>query len=131
MREIGEQWIEEGSDGKMHMYKAVEGENCTGCAFGKMCQSSRLNNIHVCDREDDCPLEYSNTVVKDLGPVNEDGLLACPFCRVYPKQISNGVEYMLDEEIPTFYVEHRCKTIQATEFCYSEQEAIDIWNRRV
>ena len=125
MRQIGEQWIEEGSDGKMHMYKAVEGENCTGCAFGKMCQGSRLNNIHVCDREDDCPLEYSNTVVKDLGVLNEDGLLPCPFCGEYPK-IIHPTENMPVVSIVHTGVGHRI----LLEFFSSEQEAIDAWNRR-
>ena len=123
MRQLGEQWVEEGSDGKMHMYKAVEGENCTGCVFGKMCQSSRLNNIHVCDREDDCPLEYSNTVVKDLGPVNEDGLLGCPFCGEYLTLETNGAGYYW-----LCCTNNDC--LITTKGYETKQEAIDAGNRR-
>ncbi len=126
MRKLNEQWVENG-----RMYKAVEGENCTGCAFGKMCQGSRLNNIHVCDREDDCPLEYSNTVVKDLGPVNEDGLPPCPFCGEYPK-IGNFGDGFSDI---TFYVKHDqsecviCGLMRTKSF-KTKQQAIEAWNQR-
>lgn len=136
MREIGEQWIEE-IDGVRHMVKAVEGESCKGCTFGMMRKGSGLNDIHVCDREDDCPLEYSNTVVKDLGILNEDGCLACPFCGAFP------IVRCIEEQ------EGECIVAQA--FCpkgdleiqepegkghvlwfmrTTLQQAIDAWNRR-
>ena len=123
MRQLGEQGIEI-IDGQKHMVKAVAPiELCQGCCVN-------CNQGGCCWKGfDDCQMG-SFFIIKDLGPVNEDGLLPCPFCEEYPKQISNGVEYILDEEIPIFYVEHRCKTIQATEFCYTEQECIDAWNRR-
>ena len=103
MRKLGEQWVEE-IDGKKHMLKAVEGENCTGCAFGKMHKGSGLNNIHVCDREDDCPLEYSDTVVKDLGVLNEDGCLPSPWGG-YPKIVRVGSEGFCTYKI-RFYLNH-------------------------
>lgn len=123
MRRLGEQWIEE-LDGKMHMYKAVKGENCTGCAFGKMCQGSRLNNIHVCDREDDCPLEYSNTVVKDLGILNKDGCLPAPWDSTkYPKiTVLIGNVYNIEVMDGFWFMQVRGDTLE---------KAIERWNRRV
>ena len=124
MREIGEQWVEE-LDGKMHMYKAVEGESCKGCTFGMMHKGSGLNDIHVCDREDDCPLEYSNTVVHDLGPVNNIGLPLCPFCKGCPELESE--ENWEGKDI--WFVE--CDECGARTSEYLEDaEAIDAWNRR-
>ena len=122
MREIGEQWVENG-----RMYKAVEGESCKGCTFGMMQKGSGLNDIHVCDREADCPLEYSNTVVKDLGPVNEDGLLACPFCGEFPT-----IKEELDEnDVRIYSVEHECESVVITTgWSHDKQEVKDTWNRR-
>ena len=72
MRQLDEQWIENG-----RMYKAVEGQGCENC-WG--CHWSDENSC--CDGMVKCPVNASETglIVKDLGPVNEDGLLACPFC---------------------------------------------------
>jgi hypothetical protein len=121
-RELNDQWIEE-PDGKKHMLKAVEGENCTGCAFGKMCQGSRLNNIHVCDREDDCPLEYSNTVVKDLGILNEEGCLPSAWDKALYPQVYKTTEtiWYAHAESYGIFMEAKGKT---------KQQAIDAWNRR-
>ena len=64
MRTLGEQWVEE--DG--HMYKAVDGipNFCIGCC--------RSDAYHCCGGED-CPTNHIKTglIVKDLGPVNEEG----------------------------------------------------------
>ena len=136
MREIGEQWIEE-IDGKRHMVKAVEGESCKGCTFGMMHKGSGLNDIHVCDREDDCPLEYSNTVVKDLGPVNEDGVLACPFCGEYPivKRIEEQegkciVAQVVCTKGDLGVLEHGDNGHVLWFMRTTRQQAIDAWNRR-
>ncbi len=70
MRQLGEQWVESGG-----MYKAVEGipNFCIGCCWS--------DAYHCCGVED-CPTNHIKTglIVRVLGPVNEDGLLACPFC---------------------------------------------------
>jgi hypothetical protein len=132
-RKLNEQWVKE-LDGKKHMLKAVEGENCACCAFGKMCQGSRLNNIHVCDRDDDCPLEYSNTVVKDLGILNEHGCLPSPWGG-YPTIIhevdqtrtKNGDDVHYDN---LWCVEIHELVLVCTDEYPTEQEAIDAWNRR-
>jgi hypothetical protein len=126
MYQLNEQWVEKADDGKMHMYKAVEGGNCKGCTFGMMHKGSGLNDIHVCDREDDCPLEYADTIIKDLGIINEDGCL--PNCwGEYPR---------IEERVDVYTKEHwfRCITRNnvycATESYKTKQEAIDAWNRR-
>ena len=79
MRVIGEQWIENG-----RMYKAVPQESkiIGGILYGNICHEC----CHIDKWDDDClhfdqmcPVE-KGLIVKDLGPVNEEGLLACPFC---------------------------------------------------
>ena len=82
-------------DGKEHMLK------CTGLA-------------------DDMSI-----IIKDLGVLNEDGLLPCPFCEEYPK-IIHPTENMPVVSIVHTGVGHRI----LLEFFSSEQEAIDAWNRR-
>ena len=42
MKKLGEQWVEI-IDGKEHMVKAVEGDECHGCMFGSATQE--INNI--------------------------------------------------------------------------------------
>ena len=65
MRKLNEQWIEDG-----RMFKAVEGQGCENC-WG--CHWSDENSC--CDSMVKCPVNASETglIVKDLGPVNEDG----------------------------------------------------------
>ena len=88
MRALGEQWVEE-IDGKKHMVKAVkgvEGEKlCTACIFKPRIYPdySKIRHDTVqtqfrCAYGVLCPIEEG--YIKDLGPVDEEGLLACPFC---------------------------------------------------
>ncbi len=75
---IGEQWVEE-IDGKMHMLKADKPvELCQGCLYngnGGGCLWSGF--------DDECEMG-SRFIIKDLGILNEDGLLPCPFCGKFP-----------------------------------------------
>ena len=121
MRKLNEQWIENG-----RMYKAVGGipNFCIGCCWS--------DAYHCCGVED-CPTNHIKTglIVRVLGPVNEDGLLGCPFCGEFPKGVSKGTEYSDNGgETDIFYIEHSCNVVQTTEFTYSEQQSIDAWNRR-
>lgn len=121
MRQIGEQWIENG-----RMYKAVEGIHCSGCCHNEGDQGCYISGLG-------CPTDNSETdlVVHDLGPVNEDGLLACPFCGEYPK-IGNFGDGFSDI---TFYVKHDqsecviCGLMRTKSF-KTKQQAIDACNRR-
>jgi hypothetical protein len=96
---IGDQWIEKDSDSKMHMYKAV-----------KVVTRGLCRDI----------------IVKDLGILNEDGLLPCPFCGEYPKIIHPT------ENMPVVSIVHTGEGHRILlEFFRSKQQAIDAWNRRV
>jgi hypothetical protein len=124
MRKLGEQWIEE-IDGKRHMLKAVKQTNkCSGCVF---CTSYWCGDHIQSEREFDC----SNMIIKDLGILNEEGLLPCPFCVEYPK-IGNFGDGFSDT---TFYVKHNqsecviCGLMRTKSF-KTRQQAIDAWNRR-
>lgn len=64
--------------------------------------------------------------MKDLGILNEEGLLPCPFCGEYPK-IIHPTENMPVVSIVHTRLGHRI----LLEFFSSKQEAIDAWNRRV
>ena len=121
MRKLGEQWVEE-IDGKKHMLKAVNySDGCNGCIFLRYdpdgfykCNCGRLG----------CPVD-DGMIIKDLGILNEDGCLPCPFCGEYPKIIYPT------ENMPVVSIVH---TIGAhriiLEFFRNKQEAIDAWNRR-
>ena len=80
MRQLGEQWIENGRmlkamPNQMDKYsKHMGGSICHGCSF-------------VDSMDDDCTLPdppckrcINKPIIHDLGPVNDEGLLACPFC---------------------------------------------------
>ena len=123
MRNLGEQWIVE-IEGVRHMVKLCQSNpkeigTCGGCIY------------HSWDEGDWCdvaPLKACvefGYIVKDLGPVNEDGLLGCPFCGEYPK-IIHPTENMPVVSIVHTGVGHRI----LLEFFSSEQQAIDAWNRR-
>ena len=125
MRQLGEQWIENG-----RMYKAVvqeskivnriiDGNICHGCCHVDKWDDDCLHFDQI------CPVE-KGLIVKDLGPVNEDGCLPCPFCGEYPK-IIHPTENMPVVSIVHTGVGHRI----LLEFFSSKQEAIDAWNRRV
>jgi hypothetical protein len=120
MRKLGEQWIEE-IDGKKHMVKAVKQTNkCSGCVF---CTSYWCGDHIQSEREFDC----STMIIKDLGILNEDGLLPCPFCKEYPELVEESDEN--DEAIYT--VEHECSVLIEAGWWHDRQQAIDAWNRRV
>ena len=124
MREIGEQWIEECSDGKMHMYKAVEGpkivnglmesNTCHGCCYVDKWDDDCLNPNQA------CPVG-KGVIVKDLGPVNEDGCLAEERTGIFP-----NISFTCDE----WCVEYNEDYISVACFGVTKQQAIDAWNRR-
>ena len=72
MREIGEQWVENG-----RMYKAVkeQGEECVGCchdAPNGCCTAPSMQGGKY-----ECPVDRGLMVI-DLGPVNDMGMLRIP-----------------------------------------------------
>ncbi len=112
MREINEQWIENG-----RMYKAVEGipNFCIGCCWS--------DAYHCCGVED-CPANHIKTglIIRVLGPVNEEGLLPCPFCGEFP---------VIEEHFEQTDI-HCNNDICLNAFTIREtkQQAIAAWNRR-
>jgi len=128
MRKLGEQWVEE-FDGKKHMLKAME--NTTGGCKG--CDLQVVENCYgTCGAGDGC-----NFIIKDLGILNEDGLLPCPFCGKYPRLIKPEYGYQrLERPSRNGYTyECGCGVICGWDYDYggthqTEQEAKDAWNRR-
>ena len=120
MKELGEQWIEV-IEGERHLVMEVKSDKehaaCPRCMF---------NGGHgTCVYpEDDCPVRNGH-YIKDLGILNEDGCLPCPFCGEYPKIIHPT------ENMPVVSIVHTGAGNRILlEFFSSEQEAIDEWNRR-
>lgn len=128
MIKLGDQWIEE-LDGKKHMLKAVKPvELCQGCLYngnGGGCWWSGF--------DDECEMG-SRFIIKDLGPVNEDGCLPSPWGG-YPKIIhevdqnrtENGEDVHYDN---LWCVEIHEPVLVCTDEYPTKQEVIDTWNRR-
>ena len=112
MRNLGEQWVEDG-----HMWKVVPNGSCDGCDFNLGC----MRNGGVICRSGHCATKQGH--VKDLGPVNEDGLLGCPFCGEYP--------VVQPENSRAGFGCHcdKCKCA-VSGLHESMQEVMDEWNRR-
>ena len=120
MRKLGEQWIEV-IDGQEHMVKAVKPvELCQGCLYngnGGGCWWSGF--------DDECEMGY-RFIIKDLGPVNEDGCLAEERTGLFPK-----VSQVFDNLWKAFiYVNNDLEHIEVVVYGKTKQQAIDAWNRR-
>ena len=118
MRKLGEQWIEV-IDDKRHLVMDAEasntGHSCNGCEF-----HGRYGTCNY--PEDDCPVQNGH-YIKDLGIINENGVLPCPFCGEYPvfaQSEYKNWELHCDAE----------KHIAFSGVFPIKQEAIDAWNRR-
>ena len=116
---IGDQWIEV-IDGKRHMVKAVKGK-CERCVIS-----------HTCNLSVGCHMELG-LIAKDLGVLNEDGLLPCPFCGEYPL-VENAYEGVSGHNTPDGFWRISCfgKNHEMAFFSgKTKQQAIDAWNRRI
>jgi len=115
MKTLGEQWVENG-----RMYKAVEGIHCSGCCYDEGDRGCYISGLG-------CPTDNGETdlVIRDLGPVNEDGVPRCPFCGEYP--VLDAQENWEGRDI--WFLE--CTGCGARTADYFEaSEAVDAWNRR-
>lgn len=113
-RKLNEQWVLE-INGVKHMVKAVEG----------ICIDCFLENGSRCTRSDECPAgDQGDYIIKDLGILNDDGLLPCPFCGEYP--------VVQPENSRAGFGCHcdKCKCA-VSGLHESMQEVMDEWNRRV
>lgn len=110
-RQLNEQWIEV-IDGKKHMLKAVQSVDigaCTACDFeGQESKCAGFPNSV-------CGSNSNSFIIKDLGVLNEDGLLPCPFCGEYPGKRVGNDNWKCGCEIGAIV---------------TWQQAIDAWNRR-
>ena len=119
MKELGEQWIEV-IDGKKHIVKAVKGL-CENCGVS-----------HLCNLSSDCPMAWG-LVGKDLGILNDNGLLPCPFCGEYPESFNKGNEYTRKRGSvlkcnKCHYELTVCAIYQTIEWC--KEKVLYNWNRR-
>lgn len=124
MREIDEQWVENG-----RMYKAVEGpkivnglmegNTCHGCCYVDKWDDDCLNPNQA------CPVG-KGVIIKDLGPVDENGCLAEERTGLFPK-----VSQVFDNLWKAFiYVNNDLEHIEVAVYGKTKQQAIDAWNRR-
>jgi hypothetical protein len=121
-RQLNEQWVLE-INGVKHMVKAVEG----------ICIDCFLENGSRCTRSDECPAgDQGDYIIKDLGILNDDGLLPCPFCGEYPL-VENAYEGVSGHNTPDGFWRISCfgKNHEMAFFSgKTRQQAIDAWNRR-
>jgi len=115
IKQLDEQWVEV-IDGQKHMVKETKSENseivCPRCLFS--------DGHGTCNYpEDDCPVR-NGCYIKDLGILNEDGLLPCPFCGEYPEKLVGNVTWCW----------YACNCGCELGVSATKQEAIDAWNRR-
>ena len=115
MKKLGEQWVET-IDGEEHMVKCVI-ENTFSQVISKSTTRKGKDKLWL----------EEELVTLDLGIINEDGLLPCPFSGEYP-------EIKIDEtSMGTRYgVFFRSEKLSVWVGWFSLlQEAIDAWNSRV
>ena len=133
MRQLGEQWVEV-IDGVKHMVKEAKSENieivCPRCLFS--------DGNGTCNYpEDDCPVR-NGCYIKDLGILNDEGLLPMPSnTSVYPKLESwrklprFGGQSRNIGSMAYSYSATDCICKFMTKSFGTKQEAINAWNRRV
>ena len=132
MRKIGEQWIEE-IEGVRHLLKVIGNEHnatCMGCSFSYWNDPYEAVTCFFEDEVGSCPVcQRGGFAVRDLGPVNEKGVLGCPFSGKYP-HIENFLSMEGKEESRVWCVVCAGRVYACTKLYNTEQEAIDAWNRR-
>ena len=123
MYQLNEQWVEDYGTVK-HMVKAVEQEQPECCESS--CDFCCFEHFH-CNRARIADCKFGkNYIVRDLGPVNEDGCLPCPFCGEF-----TTLKYELDENDESIYaVEHECSVYITTGWNHDKQAVINTWNGR-
>ena len=122
MRETGEQWVKE-VDGVQHMVKAVvaiEEGTCIACDFE--CQLNKCSGIpdNLCGQDSD------SYILKDLGPVNEEGCLAEERTGLFPAitKVNDGIWKA------SVYQNSGLIQIEIEVWATTKQGVIDAWNRR-
>lgn len=138
-RHLNEQWIEV-IDGKMHMLKAVKHHPysaCGGCFFHDLnYEKGDYDPDDIKCLRSECVSDGKMitghyVIAKDLGVIDNNGLLPCPFCGEYPV-VENAYEGC-GHTPPDGYWRVYCSN-DNHEISMSSgkrrQESIDAWNRR-
>lgn len=126
MKTLNEQWVENG-----RMYKAVlqESKIINRVIDGNICHGC----CHVDNWDDDClhpsklcPLD-KGLIVKDLGPVNEEGCLAEERTGLFPAitKVNDGIWKA------SVYQNGGLIQIEIEVWATTRQQVIYAWNRRV
>ena len=125
---LTEQWIEV-IEGEVHMVKAVPSVDigaCTACDFeGQESKCAGFPNS-VCGRNS------NSFIIKNLGVLNDDGLLPCPFCGEYPI-IQNAYEGVAGADSWHGQWNVHCDADKHMAFSGvfpTKKQVIDDWNRR-
>lgn len=123
---------------KKHLLKCVESESpigngCLGCSFVSQGKKPTCKMPYMCDTDkpnwNGCPvLLKSLMVLKDLGALNEEGLLPCPRCGSYPRIIDDDDGYFSFFHICTGDDDAMVKT--ESRLYHSRQECVNACNRR-
>lgn len=107
---LNDQWIEGG-----RMYKATAGKNnCLGCSLDNGSVMCGYKNIIKCG-------EGQNFIIKDLGPVDDNGCLAEERTGLFPVVKQDG---------PMWFVEMHTSLINVLCIGRTMQQVIDRWNQR-
>ena len=129
MRKIGEQWVETLKDGTRHMFKLVEeygfGYRWVYRETGNGVEAN-LDVGSSCSNSDPKVISF-----KDLGILNEDGCLPCPFCGEYPvvENAYEGCGYTPPDGYWRVYCSNDNHEISISSG-KRRQESIDAWNKR-
>ena len=125
MRKLNEQWIET-IDGEQRMVKAVKRLDkiswCSGCLFLDESDDDCTRNITPCGN-----MEF---IIKDLGPVNEEGFLAEERTGLFP-EISHDTRSGIYEAVvyATLIDPPLCPVLVRVQ-ASSMDRLRDAWNRR-
>jgi len=117
---VNDQWIETLKDGKRHMIKLVKHVlRCRVCIY---------HNGFGCELPSTftkgCPFPGTEIVAIDLGIVDENDILHCPFC--------GGKMEVLDKFYAFDGFTVRCKVCSCGTDCYmTKDKALEAANRRV
>jgi hypothetical protein len=132
--EVGDQYAEVLKDGKLHMLKVERsGASCLGCCYMTDCPDEH-NGSH-CSLEKHRPCKEKcvtdpDFIIKDLGILNDDGLLPCYWdSSIYPVIHKESDEAWYEIDVVEPYDDICSSRIQYAS-APTLLEAKDIWNRR-
>jgi len=125
-KKLGDTWVEV-IDGKEHLLKAVEGNDCRGCCFASMGHIGKAIFFKCARAGEDCAFyEEFHCVVKDLG-ILKDGVLPCNHCGEYPV-----IKYR--DDIGVWYIDYynaKGCNVGSEWSNETKERLIEVWNDRI